>query len=437
MSELRYDIVFYGKIRDGFDLEQVKTNFIRLFSLTEDKVEKIFRGARVILKPDVDGDTARQFQQALTRAGAHASLEPRATSPAPPASEAPTVEEGADRSAPPVSTDSNRADGEPLRDIEFRFSGEGAEYFRVWIVNLLLTIATLGIYSAWAKVRNKQYFYGNTTLDDASFEYLANPVNILKGRLIAVAFFAVYSVAGNLVPVLGLALALLLMVFLPWLVVRSLAFNAHYSAHRNIRFNFQARVRDAAAVFIGWPLLAMLTLGILFPLAFYKQQRFMAEHHSYGTQAFAFHASARDYYALVLTAVGILIAMLVASFVLGAVFAPLAVIMMAAAYLVAFAYFSMQRLNLLYNNATLGDHGFHAALELRSYTWLVFTNTLGIALTLGLFIPWARVRSARYKAEHIRFVAADDLDNVAAIEREHVSALGEEVGEVFAFDIGL
>ena len=37
----------------------------------------------------------------------------------------------------------------------FRFHGNGAEYFRIWIVNFLLTLLTLGVYSAWAKVRKK------------------------------------------------------------------------------------------------------------------------------------------------------------------------------------------------------------------------------------------------------------------------------------------
>ena len=32
----------------------------------------------------------------------------------------------------------------------------------------MLTIATVGIYGAWAKVRNRRYIYGNTYLHDAS-----------------------------------------------------------------------------------------------------------------------------------------------------------------------------------------------------------------------------------------------------------------------------
>jgi len=42
--------------------------------------------------------------------------------------------------------------------LALRFTGRGTEYFGIWIVNLLLTIITLGIYSAGAKVRRLQYF---------------------------------------------------------------------------------------------------------------------------------------------------------------------------------------------------------------------------------------------------------------------------------------
>jgi len=41
---------------------------------------------------------------------------------------------------------------------QFYFTGKGGEYFRIWIVNICLTILTLGIYSAWATVRTRRYF---------------------------------------------------------------------------------------------------------------------------------------------------------------------------------------------------------------------------------------------------------------------------------------
>jgi hypothetical protein len=44
----------------------------------------------------------------------------------------------------------------------------------------------------------------------------------------------------------------------PWLMVRALAFNAHHTAWRHIRFGFSAGYRDAFSVFILRPLLAVL-----------------------------------------------------------------------------------------------------------------------------------------------------------------------------------
>ena len=52
----------------------------------------------------------------------------------------------------------------------FQFTGTGGEYFKIWIVNILLSIVTLGIYSAWAKVRRKQYFYGNTRVAGSALQ---------------------------------------------------------------------------------------------------------------------------------------------------------------------------------------------------------------------------------------------------------------------------
>jgi uncharacterized membrane protein YjgN (DUF898 family) len=71
--------------------------------------------------------------------------------------------------------------------------GSGLEYFAIWIVNLLLSIITLGIYSAWAKVRREQYFHRNTLLDDHPFEYTGDPLRILLGRVLALVVIGVGS----------------------------------------------------------------------------------------------------------------------------------------------------------------------------------------------------------------------------------------------------
>ena len=51
------------------------------------------------------------------------------------------------------------------------FEGQAGEYFRIWIVNLFLSIITLGIYSPWAKVINTKYLYQNLSIEGHRFDY--------------------------------------------------------------------------------------------------------------------------------------------------------------------------------------------------------------------------------------------------------------------------
>src|SRR5882762_908642 len=167
------------------------------------------------------------------------------------------------------------------------FSASAGEYFRIWIVNLALTIVTLGIYSAWAKVRKRRYFYGHTRIDGESFEYRANPVAILKGRLIAVALFAVFYAVSHYAPLYIWSIYLVLLFFGPWLVVRSLAFNAYNTAYRNVRFAFSGTYRTCLGLVLGYGLLTLVTLALGFPFLRRRLVQFAAESHSYGTTRFA------------------------------------------------------------------------------------------------------------------------------------------------------
>ena len=67
-----------------------------------------------------------------------------------------------------------------------QFKGTGTEYFKIWIVNVLLCIVTIGIYYPWAKVRTRRYFYANTEYADRYFDYHATGKQLFFGYLIGV-----------------------------------------------------------------------------------------------------------------------------------------------------------------------------------------------------------------------------------------------------------
>ena len=420
MTNTRYNVIYRGKVLQGFEFETAKQNLIKTFSLSEDKAEKILKSRRAVLKKNVDESTAKKFGVALKKAGLDVALTKCS----------PKVESREAMTAPAAGIKL------PSR-IPFEFHGTGSEYFKIWLVNIILSIITLGIYSPWAKVRRKQYFYGNTHVQGAGFEYLADPVKILKGRAIVVGLLIVHSIVSNLVPIIGAILGLAMIVILPWLVVRSLAFNASNSAIRNIRFGFDGTVGEAAKVFVLWPILAALTLGILSPYVYFRQKKFIVENSSYGTTGFTFTATAGEYYGLVFSALIPIVIGIVFIAASGYFFPPAAFLVGLVMYIYLFAFFSVKTTNLFYNSSRLAFHRLEATQKIKEYIVIVATNSIATALTLGLFHPWAKVRTLRYKLEHLTMVASGDLDSFIAKEQKQVSAVGEEMSDFLDFDFGL
>ena len=319
----------------------------------------------------------------------------------------------------------------------FQFHGSGKEYFKIWIVNIFLTILTLGIYSAWAKVRKNKYFYGNTRLGDASFDYLADPMSILRGRLIAFGLFAVYSVITNLVPLATLPFIVLFLVAMPWIAVKSLTFRARNTAFRNIRFNFTGGYGEAAKWYIGGPLLVPITIGLAYPVVMKGQKQFAVANTTYGTAPFQFNARTRDFYAVFGVVVLVIVAMVAVQIATQKTVPWLGGVIIIPAYLFIFAFWNSQMGNIVYNASSLDTHRFVSDLRTRDILILYLTNTLGILLTLGLFVPWANVRLARYRAQRLKLIASGDLDNFINSQAGNVSSTGEEVGEIFDIDIGI
>ncbi|MDP2247737.1 MAG: DUF898 family protein, partial [Nitrosomonadales bacterium] len=158
--------------------------------------------------------------------------------------------------------------------LRFSFYGTGTEYFNIWMVNLLLTILTLGIYSAWAKVRRLQYFYRNSWLNEANFDYHGDPVAILKGRILAVLLLVLYNLSGTLSPIIGAIILIPIVIIMPILLYKSLRFRAINSSYSGLRFGFTAKLSEAYKTFLLWPILAFMTLFAFTPFAHQRIKQF-------------------------------------------------------------------------------------------------------------------------------------------------------------------
>lgn len=426
-----YQITFAGQILEGFTDTEVRDNVKALFRISDQRTARLFSGTRTTLKSGLSHDDALIYHERLTKAGAavQISAQPRtATNTSSAESDIP----------PPASTDSRQLEPRPpgsQQEAPFQFTGSGREYFGIWIVNILLTIVTLGIYSAWATVRNNQYFYGNTRMEGASFQYLASPVTILKGRLIALAVLAAYVVLSEMYVEAALVFAIAFIPLVPWIMVRSLRFKAINSAYRNIRFDFQGKYGEAFMVAFVWPILNMLTLLLLTPLVMKKTHEFIANGSRYGTTEFQLKADTGEYYRffgkglLIAIAFGVaaFLAMRHVGFTLGSVIAVIG-------YLTLFGYFMAGVANLFLTAVHLESHDFESRLQPLQMTWIYLSNSFLVVITLGLFTPWAKVRMARYRAACTAMMVQGDLNHFVAAEQNRTSALGQELGDAFDVD---
>ncbi|MBI5433406.1 MAG: DUF898 domain-containing protein [Planctomycetes bacterium] len=344
------------------------------------------------------------------------------------------------------------------RTERLRFTATGGEYFRIWIVNLLLTIVTLGIYSAWAKVRKQRYFHGHTHLAGSTFDYHARPIAILKGRVIAAILFGLYLLATESSPIFLLVVVGMYLLIAPWIVLQALRFRARMSSWRGLRFGFGGTLGESYVVFALLTLLVPLTLGALLPYWWYRRQRFVLGYLRFGATQCSFRARVGSYYRVfgVLLAIviglsviaGVLILMVSLAATLSGMRVPedgegAPWVITVGAYVVALLFGSVVNGclramlgNVAIDGLRLGSHRILARFDAAKLVGIQLTNTLLVLVTLGLYTPWAQIRLQKYLVERIRLEVDGDLDSFVTAQSESLSATGGEMADVFDIDLG-
>lgn len=358
---------------------------------------------------------------------------------------------------------------EYITHLALEFKGSAWEYFRIWIVNLSLSLITVGIFSAWAKVRKKRYIYSNLTLDGTPFQYLGLPVPILKGRVIASTVFLVYLSFDTFFPPLLPYIFVFALVIAPWVFSQSVAFNARYTAFRNMTFRFEAGYRKTLSIIWAWGIIPALILGsifqwwgqqwiagilfisasFLFPVWLKEIKKLIVTRTSYGGIFGEFNATGGNFFRIYF--LGGLIIFIFGLFAAFSVFAITTITSFAylkytiyltsvvsyVGYIFAFAYIKANITNIVWNKISLGPIGFHCTLKGRELARIYITNLIGIILTAGLLIPWAVIRTIRYRTEHTQIKCSGDVQAFQGQTTRRVQATGAELTDFFDFDLSI
>ena len=163
-----------------------------------------------------------------------------------------------------------------------QFLGFDREYWRIWIRGSVLLAVTLGIYRFWLTTDTRQYLWSNTEVLGEPLEYTGTARELLIGFLIAVAilipfyafiFLLALSVEQlrELAGLVGFVLATLLGHFA---VFRARRYRLTRTVFRGVRFHQTGSAWHYALKAVLWWTLVILTLGLAYPIAQARLERF-------------------------------------------------------------------------------------------------------------------------------------------------------------------
>ncbi len=369
------------------------------------------------------------------------------------------------------------------------FVGNAREFFRIWVVNLLFSLLTLGIWSAWATVRNRRYLFGNTEFAGNHFDFHGNPLAILRGRILAVALFTAYALGGDFYFAIPVIAIVLLIVLFPWLLTSAMRFRLGNTSWRNLRFGFSASYKHAFGQ-LGFPMSLVLIAYLLFviqfqwlgldntdmdslkrfgmaslffllisfiltPLVMHRIQDVLINHTRYGEHDFnaqlrllrfaGFYgrsfligviAILLNYLAvfLVFTLMGGLneVVNSMSSGNLGFMF--LVYFFLVPAYLLPYAVWKVATTNYVLSETHLGGLDLKMNMGVWAYWWVLVTNAYLAAISLGLAIPWAKIRMIRYKLSCLSVQGDIPVYRGTNVGRQN--ATGDQIGEAFDIEFG-
>ncbi len=383
--------------------------------------------------------------------------------------------------------------------IRLQFHGRSGDYFSIWIVNLFLTLVTLGVYSPWAKIRKMKYINQATEFKGSRMDYHAQPLPILIGRIIALVIFGLYFWGGQINWTVGILGFFLMVLVGPFLFVKSMRFKTKYTSYRNVRFGFHGKLDDAyrlwfrygaflfvtsfisilclkifgqlpvttgkdkAAALAIWSHPTMITImsiavvNIIYMLIMGRKilnasYSYIYNNLSYGGTRVSIHTDSSAVFSHVfmpyLRAIGwmVLIALTVVA-CLGLIRITGTIMLILIVPLIFTFYGLIFYLSVLFPYLTntyiwgrlhAGPYQSRIVLSKKDFVWVVFTNLFVMIFSFGLMIPWAQMRYRKLLTES-KYLSVDNLDQFVETAASSASPIAEEILGIFDldFEIGL
>lgn len=307
---------------------------------------------------------------------------------------------------------------------------DGGELFGIYIVNLFLTILTLGVYYFWAKTKVRRYLLSQIEFDGDRFEWHGAGKELLIGWLKAffifflplsliiagLSFLPEDSPAGAL---LGLLIYPIILVVIPVATVGSRRYRLSRTSWRGIRFSFRGRAKPFLKIYVAGILLTGVTIGLYAPFFWNNVRKYLVEHSYFGNVHFQYDGQGGDLLGRFIRAV------LLSIVTLG----------------IYWFWFVAERQRYYWAHTSVEGARFRSTMAGGPLFRVIIGNLVLFVVTLGIATPWIILRTLRFAFDNLYLEG--DLDTAAIVQdAQAATATGEEIAEFldlefFDFDLGI
>ncbi|MBA4350719.1 MAG: DUF898 domain-containing protein [Rhodobacter sp.] len=225
-----------------------------------------------------------------------------------------------------------------VSDLQVQYRGDAAKLFPLALGVGVLGLVTLGIYRFWGKARIRRHVWGKMRVGDDALEFTGTGLEMFLGFLMAVVALAVYLAVVQLILFFvgirfvfdpqsemeviaqGVSIALSFLAVLPLLIFaayRSRRYKLARTRFRGIRFAMANAAGGYVIRALGYLVLTVVSLGLLWPLMTFRLEAYMTDRTWYGGARFRQGGTWRGLYRAyfhVIVGMG----MILAAFVFGA-----------------------------------------------------------------------------------------------------------------------
>lgn len=134
MSEQHFEVVFRGDVEPGRSVAEVKEGLSKLFNTETSRIDQMFSGKPVVIKANIDEQTALHYQVSLKKVGALVDVRPSGSVNGSASSATPTPQDTSSDVSEPSGTppvDENQQDNsdntEEMEDFDFDVAPIGAD----------------------------------------------------------------------------------------------------------------------------------------------------------------------------------------------------------------------------------------------------------------------------------------------------------------------